>query len=119
MKKKAGDFLTKAVATFFGSWHSIVLHTVIFGIWLVGHFDINALTMWVSLEAIYFGIFILMAENREQAQRDKREHREKAHELQLVNHDVETNDHALREIMMLKHEIRELKEVIHVLLEKK
>jgi hypothetical protein len=68
--------------------------------------------MWVSLEAIYLGIFILMAENSEQRAREAREHREKQHELQLVNHDVRTNDKALVQIMTLRDEVQELKKLL-------
>lgn len=118
-KSHLATILTKSLYGFFGSWLSVVLHAIAFTVWLVFKLDINTLTMWVSLEAIFLSIFILMAENQEQAYRDAREKREKQKELQLFTHDIATNDKALNEILYLKEEVKELKKVITILLEKK
>jgi len=79
-KKKAGPVrkVNKAVLKFvswlIGSWWGVILHAVWFGVWLVYDFNLNILTMSVSLEAIFIGIFLLMASSEAEAERDRREY---------------------------------------------
>lgn len=62
-----GARLTDLVAGFAGSWRCIILHAVWFALWLWLHLDINALTMIVSLEAIFLSSILLLASNRQAA----------------------------------------------------
>lgn len=52
-----------------GSWFFLVIHVIWFTIWLAYSWDINMLTLVVSLEAIILMILLLMAQNR-QSMRD-------------------------------------------------
>ncbi len=63
----------RIIAWLAGSWWGVILHALWFGIWLTYHFSINLLTLAVSLEAIFLGIFLLMASNQAEIERDKRE----------------------------------------------
>ena len=65
------DKVTRAVAWFMGSWWAVLFHTSWFTIWLIFNFNIDTLTLWVSLEAIFIGIFLLMASNRAEVARDR------------------------------------------------
>jgi len=56
-----------------GSWWGVILHAAWFSIWLIYDFDINILTLAVSLEAIFIGIFLLMASDEAEIARDRRE----------------------------------------------
>lgn len=56
--------LTEIVTEFVGTPLSLILHTLWFALWFIFKADINLLTMLVSLEAIFLGIFIQMSVNR-------------------------------------------------------
>jgi len=70
--KKINQKAVKIVSWLAGSWWGVIFHTVWFAVWLIYHFDINILTLAVSLEAIFMGIFLLMASNEAEIARDKR-----------------------------------------------
>ncbi len=61
--------LAENLAKWFGSAGFILFHMVWFGVWVIMHFvanldpDWSALTLIVSLEAIFLSLFILRAEN--------------------------------------------------------
>jgi len=72
----AGKFqkqLLKIVSRIAGSWWGVILHAVWFGGWLIYDFDINILTLAVSLEAIFISIFLLMASSKAEEARDRKE----------------------------------------------
>ena len=56
-----------------GSWSFLIIHVIWFYIWLQYQWDINSLTMIVSLEAIILMIFLLMAQNRQSIKDDLRD----------------------------------------------
>ncbi len=73
LPKKVPKLAVRIIAWLAGSWWGVILHAVWFGIWLTYHFSINLLTLAVSLEAIFLGIFLLMASNQAEIERDRRE----------------------------------------------
>jgi len=72
--RKANKVVLKILSWLLGSWWGVILHAVWFGGWLIYDFNLNILTMSVSLEAIFIGIFLLMAGNQAEAERDRREY---------------------------------------------
>jgi len=64
------DKATKAIAWFIGSWWGVFAHTAWFAVWLILDFNIERLTLIVSLEAIFIGIFLLMYSNKAEMKRD-------------------------------------------------
>lgn len=73
MVKKIQQGVIKIAKTVAGSWWGIILHTSWFAFWLIKDFDINILTLTVSLEAIFIGIFLLISSDQGEIARDKRE----------------------------------------------
>ena len=71
--KKSSSIVTKIIKWVAGSWWGVALHTTWFAFWLISDFNLNILTMAVSLEAIFIGIFLLIASNESEASRDRRE----------------------------------------------
>lgn len=63
------DKITDVVSIFIGSWTGVLFHLTWFFLWLFFSLDVNTLTLTVSLEAIFICIFLLMAANKEEAQR--------------------------------------------------
>ena len=119
MKSKSETtFLAKLmvrVVGFVGSWLSILLHTLFFASWFYFKFPLEFLLVIVSLEAIYLGIFILMAENIETSQREAlREHQRKK-DLAIVKQDVHVDEIALKKLKKLEKQLNTL----HNLVEKK
>lgn len=85
-----------------GSWWGVFTHTAWFTIWLIFDFSLERLTFWVSLEAIFIGIFLLMSANKAEVERDRREARERAKEMQQVQRDVELDTKEIEEIKNIK-----------------
>lgn len=102
------DKTTKLVAWFIGSWWGVIAHTAWFTVWLILDFSVDKLTFWVSLEAIFIGIFLLMASNRAELERDRREARERAKEMQQVKEDLDLDTKAMEEINNIKESISAL-----------
>ncbi len=71
--KRVSNKVVRLAKWIAGSWWGVVLHTAWFTAWLIYDFNINILTLAVSLEAIFIGIFLLMASDRAETTRDKRE----------------------------------------------
>lgn len=94
--------LTKAVAWFIGSWWGVLAHTLWFTFWLALDFSVERLTFWVSLEAIFIGIFLLMAANQAELERDRREARERAREMQKVEEDLHLDRKEAKDIQEIK-----------------
>src|SRR3990172_3676915 len=97
--------LTKAIAKFIGSWGGGFAHTLWFAFWLMVDFFVERFLFWVSLEAIFIGIFLLMAANQAEIERDRMEARDRSREMQNVKEDLELDR---RE----EHELREIKEML-------
>ncbi|RJQ33567.1 DUF1003 domain-containing protein [Candidatus Parcubacteria bacterium] len=89
-----------------GSWIFLVLHVIWFWIWLAGDFDINMLTMIVSLEAIILMILLLMAQNKLSLRDNARDEAD----FQADLGSLEASENILKEIKQLKKEIRDLKD---------
>jgi len=80
------DHLSNAVTRWAGSGASILFHAVLFGLWLLANvnvlrdirpfdpFPFNLLTTFVSLEAIFLTLFVLIAQNRMSREADQRAH---------------------------------------------
>jgi len=103
--KKTKSFMEKAtdkVSGFLGSWWAVVFHTLWFSIWLFFNFDINLLTFSVSLEAIFIGIFLLMASNKAEAVRDKKQARLRKKDRQRLELDIKLDERADRQLAELR-----------------
>lgn len=90
------DKLTDLIASFMGSWQAVLLHAIWFFLWFLFDLDINLLTLLVSLEAIFIGIFILMAANRTEAARRRHEEMERLRDRKTLEEDKRTTDEDLR-----------------------
>jgi len=93
---------TDVVSAFLGSWWAVVFHTLWFTIWLAFNFDINLLTFSVSLEAIFIGIFLLMASNRAEAARDKKAARLRKRDRSRLEEDIKLDQRADRQLVEIK-----------------
>lgn len=84
--RSAVDRIADGIGTFAGSLKFVVLHAVIFGVWIVGNlglipgfrrfdpFPFMLLSMVVSLEAIFLSTFVLIKQNRMSRRADQRAH---------------------------------------------
>ena len=104
------DNLTDTIAQFLGSWSAALIHVIWFSLWLILELDINALTLYVSLEAIFIGIFLLMAANRAERQREQLHSRDQARVESDLKIDVDIDkkqekklDQILKLVSNLKH----------------
>jgi uncharacterized membrane protein len=93
---------TDVISNFLGSWRAVIFHTIWFSIWLAFNFDINLLTFSVSLEAIFIGIFLLMASNRAGIERDKRQARLRKRDRQRLEADIKLDERADRQLIEIK-----------------
>lgn len=70
--------IAEKLARWFGSTSFILFHLIWFSAWILLHYiagideDWSALTLVVSLEAIFLSLFILRAENIESDRQEKR-----------------------------------------------
>ncbi len=112
MKKKKSTLekITKGVAWFMGSWWSVIFHTTWFGVWLIFNFDLNILTLWVSLEAIFLGIFLLMSSNKSEENRDRQEAILRTQDRKRVEHDIYLDEKADRQLLEIKRMQKQLSE---------
>ena len=99
MKKNMFIEFTRIV---FGSWWSVLGHTILFAIILLVFKDLLFFNTLVSIEAIYIGIFILMAEFREQKNRNILETNRRHKDRQLVREDVSLTHTVMDEIKAIK-----------------
>jgi len=93
-----------------GSWLGVILHAAWFAFWLIYKFDINILTLAVSLEAIFIGIFLLIASNKAEIARDRREAAAQKREKDIVDKILdleEKNQHYQQQILKVLAEIEE------------
>jgi uncharacterized membrane protein len=104
------DKTTKLIAWFIGSWWGVFTHIIWFSIWIIFGFSVEKLTFWVSLEAIFIGIFLLMAATRAEEERDRRESRVRAKEMQQVKDDVDLDSKQVEEINKIKNLLLSIQE---------
>lgn len=101
--KTAASRITDLVSWFLGSWAAVIFHTLWFAIWLILDFDVNLLTFSVSLEAIFIGIFLLMASNKAEIQRDLKEMKQQLRDRERMEHDIKLDEKADRQLTEIKH----------------
>ena len=104
--------MTAVIARFFGSWWAIVFHTAWFAIWLVFNFSLETLTLWVSLEAIFIGIFLLMASNKAEVERDKKEAAEQLRQRKMIGVDISMDRKQTSEMEEVKETLKRLEKQI-------
>jgi len=107
---------TDVISWFLGSWWAVITHTLWFSIWLWFNFDINLLTFSVSLEAIFIGIFLLMASNRAEEARDKREERQRKRDRERLEADIKLDKRADRQLMEIKRIQKDMNEKMEKLM---
>jgi uncharacterized membrane protein len=107
-QKSCLDKSTRVIASFIGSWWGIYVHAAWFLIWFIFGFPLEKLTLLVSLEAIFIGIFLLMAANQAEAEREKREAREQARELNNVKEDLQLDQKEVQAIREVRQMIKTL-----------
>lgn len=102
-KKTLLDRLGNAIAWLMSSWWGVILHSTWFGVWLIFNFNLDLLTLWVSLEAIFIGIFLLMSSNKAEIERDRKEFRAQKRQMEVLKHDVVLDKRAdRRQLEMIK-----------------
>ena len=113
--KTLAEKFTTSVARFLGSWWAVIFHTFWFAIWLIFNFNLEILTLWVSLEAIFIGIFLLMAANKAEVERDRREAEERLRQRKMIGVDISMDRKQVSEITEIKNSIRRLeKQIAHL-----
>ncbi len=118
LKKTKGTMakFTDIISAFLGSWWAVVVHTAWFTIWLRFNFDINILTFSVSLEAIFIGIFLLMASNRAEEARDKKEEKQRKGDRERIDLDIKLDERADRQLMEIKRIQKDMSEQMNKLM---
>ena len=104
------NVFSELIRILFGSWYSIVGHTVVFLAILIVWGDLLIFTTLVSIEAIYISIFILMAEYKEEQYRNHLEDLRHKAENRLVREDVDLTQHVISEIAEIKEHQRMINE---------
>jgi uncharacterized membrane protein len=99
------DKATKVIAWFMGSWWGVFAHTAWFIGWILSGANIDNLTLWVSLEAIFIGIFLLMAGNKAEEERDRRDRIESAKQMVEVQSDVSLDKQQLDDLAQIKQDL--------------
>lgn len=111
VKKKAKssfDKFTNFISGFLGSWWAVFFHSFWFTVWLILAFDLNVLTFAVSLEAIFIGIFLLMAANKAEVARDAKESREREKDREKIERDLKLDEKADRQLTEIKRSFKDL-----------
>ncbi len=111
-QKTFAEKMAVVVARFFGSWWAVVFHTFWFGVWLVLDFSLETLTLWVSLEAIFIGIFLLMAANKAEIERDRKESFQRAKQRRMIGYDISMDRKQTNEVEEIKKTLTRLEKQI-------
>ncbi|MFC1627153.1 hypothetical protein ACFL18_01180 [Patescibacteria group bacterium] len=114
--KSALEKTTDKVSAFLGSWSAVIFHVLWFSIWLVFNYDINILTFSVSLEAIFIGIFLLMAANKAEASRDKKEERLRKKDRARLEEDIKLDERSDRQLQEVRKNQQELNQKLDKIL---
>ena len=83
VQASAQEKIADAITRFTGSMFFVYIHLAVFGFWIVANLgwipgvprwdeSFVVLAMWASVEAIFLSTFVLISQNRMQAQADKR-----------------------------------------------
>lgn len=102
--------ITRFISWLLGSWAGVLFHAAWFGIWLHFNFSLDMLTLSVSLEAIFIGIFLLMASNEAEASREAKEARQRAKDRQTLKEDVALDEKEIALLNHLRKEFQDLKD---------
>jgi uncharacterized membrane protein len=114
-QKTPAEKVTAVIAHFMGSWWAVVFHTLWFAVWLIFNFSLETLTLWVSLEAIFIGIFLLMASNKAEVERDKKEAAEQLRQRKMIGVDISMDRKQVNEITEIKDSIQRIeKQIAHL-----
>ena len=114
-QKTLTEKMTVVVARFFGSWWAVIFHTFWFAIWLIFSFNLEVLTLWVSLEAIFIGIFLLMASNKSEIERDLKEAEEQLRQRKMIGVDISMDRKQTSEMQEVKNMLARLeKQIAHL-----
>lgn len=109
------DKITDYLSWFLGSWWAVFFHTFWFSVWLILDFNIDLLTFSVSLEAIFIGIFLLMASNKAERVRDQRAAQQRKADRERLETDIKLDEKADRQLAEIKKLQKELhREVISI-----
>ncbi len=93
--------LENQLINFFSSWVFLLLHIVVFVLWLLADLHYDLLTFWVSLEAILLSILILIRSKIEQ--RSDRQRAIKDYKIDLS---------VAKKVKELEKEIKEMKRLL-------
>ena len=113
IEKKLNNLVEKAtdlIAWFLGSWWAVIFHVVWFAIWLAFDFNMEHLTLSVSLEAIFIGIFLLMAANKAEIERDLGEAEDRQWNRKMIEQDIKLDEKGEQRLKEMKAELKEIKE---------
>jgi uncharacterized membrane protein len=114
-KETALDKFTHAIAWFIGSWAGVVVHTVWFIAWLALGWNINLLTLILSMEAIYLCIFLLMAANEAEQTRDHRDRFTRKRTMKIMSQDLVLDERAERRQKEIVRMIRGLEKEVQAI----
>ena len=98
----------KIIYLLFGSWWSVIGHSILFITILVLFKDMLLFTTFVSIEAIYYGIFILMAASREENLKAEKEKIERSKDRRLVKEDVHITNNVMKEVEQIHGDLAQL-----------
>lgn len=111
-KETLSSKLTRWVAGFFGSWFSVFLHTVWMVLWFVLGGGVYWLTLLLSVEAIYIGIFILMTQNWERQQDLMETRRERERQKRQLDRDIHLDKSTVDTLDRIERDLRGIKEAL-------
>ncbi len=111
-QKTLAERTTRIIAKFIGSWWAVIFHTFWFAIWLIFNFNLEILTLWVSLEAIFIGIFLLMSSNKAEIERDRKEAEEQLRQRKMIGVDISMDRKQVSEITEIKNSLKRIEKQI-------
>lgn len=115
IEKKLNNLVEKAtdfIAWFLGSWWGVAFHTVWFAAWIVFRFNMDILTLIVSLEAIFMCIFLLMAANKAEVERDQKEVKERQWNREMIEHDIKLDEKGERRLKEMRAELKKIRQEV-------
>lgn len=114
MKKKKNILhrLTHLIAWFMGSWWGILVHTIWLYFWFLLRLDIFLLTLILSIEAIFIGIFLLMVGNEAETAREKRDKLSRTRTMKILNQDLVLDERAERRQKEIMRRLRGIEKEI-------
>ncbi|MBL7159746.1 DUF1003 domain-containing protein [Candidatus Microgenomates bacterium] len=106
---------TDLTAWFLGSWWAVVFHAVWFTVWLIFDFSVEHLTLVVSLEAIFMCIFLLMAANKAEIERDLGEAEDRQWNRKMIEQDIKLDEKGERRLREINISLKEIKEELKII----